>query len=112
MTSLRTWVSDQLHDVAGISDPTIADFFVCLAKKSESGADLVTKIEQTDTLSIDSKVRTFANALFDRIPKSSIAGKEMTVGQKRSIENREKEKAARQMEQQNKSYGLVLSSNG
>ena len=42
--NLRTWVSDQLHEVAGISDMAIADFSVGLAQKSKSVAPKGQKI--------------------------------------------------------------------
>jgi hypothetical protein len=41
MSSLKLWVSDALHEVANISDRTIADFFIDLASKSSSPDDLV-----------------------------------------------------------------------
>ena len=41
MSSLRIWVNDALHEVANISDGTIADFFIDLAAKSSSPEDLV-----------------------------------------------------------------------
>ena len=104
---LRTWDCDQLHDVAGISDAAIADFFVGLAQKSKSPDDLVNKIESTETLTIDSKVRSFANSLFEKVPKTS--GKEISQGQKRKNDNREKERMAQELQLKNQSYGLVLS---
>ena len=106
-SNLRTWVSDQLHDVAGISDLAIADFFVGLAQKSKSVNDLISKIENTETLEIDSKVRAFANALYDKAPKTDTGS--LTSGQKRKNENREKERIAQEMELKNRTYGLVVS---
>merc|ERR1712141_217100 len=100
-------VCDQLHDVAGISDAAIADFFVGLAQKSKSPDDLINKIESTETLTIDSKVRSFANSLFEKVPKTS--GKEISQGQKRKNDNREKERMAQELQLKNQSYGLVLS---
>jgi hypothetical protein len=41
MSSLRLWVSDSLHEISGISDGTIADFFIDLAGKSSNPDDLV-----------------------------------------------------------------------
>ena len=105
--NLRTWVSDQLHDVAGISDLAIADFFVGLAQKSKSSNDLISKIEHTETLTIDAKVREFANSLYEKVPKSDSGS--LSSGQKRKNENREKERIAREMELKNRTYGLVLS---
>jgi len=106
-SNLRTWVSDQLHDVAGISDLAIADFFVGLAQKSKSANELIDKIENTETLTIDSKVRSFANSLFEKVPKSDKGS--LSSGQKRKNENREKERIAQEMELKNRTYGLVLS---
>ena len=107
MSTLRTWVSDQLHDVAGISDKTIADFFVGLAEKSKSAEGLLQKIGDTDTLSVnDPKVKKFANDLFNKIDPGQGG---MTAGMKRSQENRLKEQKAKQMEAKNRSYGLVAS---
>ena len=106
-SNLRTWVSDQLHDVAGISDLAIADFFVGLAQKSKSSNDLISKIESTETLTIDAKVREFASSLYEKVPKSDAGS--LSSGQKRKNENREKERAAREMELKNRSYGLVHS---
>ena len=104
---LRTWVCDQLHEVAGISDVAIAEYFMGLAEKSKSADDLVYKIESTETLTIDPKVRAFANSLYNRVPKAG--GNEITSGQKRKNENREKERIAQELELKNRSYGLVLS---
>ena len=44
MSSLRIWVNDALHEVANISDGTIADFFIDLAAKSSSPDDLVIQL--------------------------------------------------------------------
>merc|ERR1711997_558083 len=76
-------------------------------KKSKSPDDLVNKIESTETLTIDSKVRSFANSLFEKVPKTS--GKEISQGQKRKNDNREKERMAQELQLKNQSYGLVLS---
>ena len=104
---LRTWVCDQLHDVAGISDLAIADFFVGLAQKSTSVEELVNKIENTETLTVDSKVREFASSLYAKVPK--LSGRDTNNGTKRKSENREKERIAQELQLKNKSYGLVLS---
>ena len=77
-------MSDQLHDVAGISDLAIADFFVGLAQKSKSSNDLISKIEHTETLTIDAKVREFANSLYEKVPKSDSGS--ISSGQKRKNE--------------------------
>ena len=104
---LRTWVCDQLHEVAGISDSAIGEFFVGLAQKSKSAEDLISKIENTETLTIDSKVRAFASSLYEKVPKT--IGRDASNGQKRKNENREKERIAQELELKNRTYGLVES---
>jgi hypothetical protein len=49
MSSLRIWVNDALHEVANISDGTIADFFIDLAAKSSSPEDLVNRFNTSNT---------------------------------------------------------------
>ena len=100
---LRVWVSDALHDVVGSSDMTIADFLVGLAQKSTSSADLLQKIRDTETIDVDSKVTTFAQDLFDKVPKNA----PMKMGDKRKAENRAREKAALDLAAKNKSFKLL-----
>ena len=102
-SDLRLWVNDSLHDVAQISDMTIADFFIGLAQKSSSSDELVQKIKDTDTLDINPKVTQFANDLFNKIPKTS----SIKAGDKRKLENRAKEKAALELAAKNRSYKLL-----
>ena len=91
--SLATWVSDELHDVTGMSDRNLAgetlyswhfksritttlnvinyyldglDFFIGLAKKSKSADGLIEKIRETEALDINDRVKTFAKQLYDR----------------------------------------------
>ncbi len=54
MSSLRIWVNDALHEVANISDGTIADFFIDLAAKSSSPDDLV--IQHYSLLTVSSYI--------------------------------------------------------
>ena len=102
MSDLRVWVSDKLHDVAGISDMTIADFFVGLAGKSSSADDLIEKIRDTQTLDVDPKVTSFAHELFGRIPKAA-----SSHSHARKLENRAKERAAMELEAKNRSYKMI-----
>lgn len=96
MSGLLTWVSDELHSVTGISDKTIANFFIGLAEKSTSPDDLLEKIRKTETLDIDDKVSTFAKSLYDKVPRaSSTSG---SASKQRQSENRAKEQAAMAMQ--------------
>ncbi len=104
------WVNDALHDVAGISDMTIADFFVGLATKSKSADELIGKIRDTETLDVNSAVTNFAQELFSKVPRGGGGGASSgggNVAEKRRMENRAKEQAARQLAAKNRSYKML-----
>ena len=61
------WVQDQLHDILGISDKYIAEYFISLAGKSSSGSDLVQKIEKTGTVDINNAIVRFADELMSKV---------------------------------------------
>lgn len=67
--STEVWVNDKLHDILGISDKYIAQYFVGLATKSESPADLVKKLQDTGTVDVDDNIIAFAKELFDKVSK-------------------------------------------
>jgi len=104
--SLATWVSDELHDVTGMSDRNLADFFIGLAKKSKSADNLIDKIRDTEALDISDRVKTFATQLYERCGS---AGTTVSSGNKRSQENRRLEQEALALQAKNKSYALLES---
>ncbi len=67
MANLTQWVGDQLHDILGISDKVIAEYFVGLARKASSVPDLVQKLVDTGTVEIDQKMTNFAKELFAQV---------------------------------------------
>lgn len=60
-------MSDKLHDILGMSDRTMAEYFVALAKKSSSAEALVDQIKDTGTIDVDANVISFARELFQRV---------------------------------------------
>ena len=67
MAFVERWVGDQLHEILGISDRTIAEYFVGLAKKSGSPQDLVENIRRTGTVDIDGNMINFAKELWGKV---------------------------------------------
>ena len=63
----EVWVNDRLHDILGISDTYIAQYFVGLAKKSESSSELVERLKETGTVDVDDRLISFAKDLFDKV---------------------------------------------
>ena len=47
---LKVWVGDALHEATGISDKTIAEFLMGLAKNAKSSNDFIDKIKATETI--------------------------------------------------------------
>ena len=64
---LEQWVGDRLHDILGISDKYIAQFFVALAAKSGSPDDFVDRLKSTHTVDVDQTLANFAKELFSKV---------------------------------------------
>jgi len=98
-----TWVADQLHELMGISDRSIAEFIIGLCSKSANPADFIDKIRETETIDMDDKVSVFATELYGRMPR------EVSQGEKRRIENRRREEQAIMEQKKNKGFRMVES---
>lgn len=103
MSELKTWVNDSLHDLLDISDRNIAEFLIGLCRKATTPEIFIEKIRETDTIVINDGVRKFASELWDKTPR------EMSAGEKRKLDNRRKETAARELAQKNKGFALLES---
>ncbi|CAL1534296.1 unnamed protein product [Lymnaea stagnalis] len=95
--STETWVNDKLHDILGISDKYIAQYFVGLAAKSESPGELVQRLQETGTVDVDENLVVFAKELFDKVPHKQKKEKTLSVEQQKIIE----------LEEKNKNYQLL-----
>ena len=93
----QQWVSDQLHQILGLSDKYIAQFLVGLAKKANSVTDFYSRLEETGTIKLNDDVRRFASELWSKVPHKKILEKP----------GRAKERAAVKEQQRNKSYKLI-----
>lgn len=65
--STETWVNDKLHDILGISDKYIAQYFIGLASKSENPGEFIQRLEETGTVDVDDVLKAFARELFDKV---------------------------------------------
>ena len=93
----QQWVSDQLHQILGLSDKYVAQYLVGLAKKATSVPELYSRLENTGTIKVNDEVRQFAAELWDKVPHKNVAEKP----------GRAKERAAIKEQQRIKNYKLV-----
>lgn len=97
MANLEQWVSDQLHDILGLSDRYVAQFMIGLVKKSSGPQDFVSRLQDTGTIDIDQRITAFAHELYDKAPKKHVAEKPA-----RAIERQVME-----IERKNRTYTLL-----
>ena len=64
---LARYVGDRLHDLLGISDKYVAEFFIGLAAKSATAASFIDQLRQTDTVSVDQPMIAFAQELWNKV---------------------------------------------
>ncbi|KAK6026737.1 helicase protein, partial [Ostertagia ostertagi] len=69
--SVEQWVSDELHAIVGISDRTICQYVLALARRSNSTEDFIGKLKDNDALEINDSVRQFASQLMNKLPKAA-----------------------------------------
>jgi len=67
MSSLETWVNDNLHDILGISDRFIAQYLIGLAEKASSPEEYLHKLQETGTIDIDENVTVFSKELWNKV---------------------------------------------
>jgi len=64
---LARYVGDHLHDLLGISDKYVAEFFIGLAAKSASAASFIDQLRSTDTVTVDQPMIAFAQELWNKV---------------------------------------------
>ena len=105
MGDLNRWVSDELHGLLGISESTLVDYVVALAKRSKDEAALLAALRDND-IPIDDRSRAFAVKLMKKCPRADdTRAKEKAA----KLKQQEKERQAQavQILQQNEQYTLV-----
>ncbi|XP_041368249.1 pre-mRNA-splicing factor ATP-dependent RNA helicase DHX16-like [Gigantopelta aegis] len=93
----ETWVNDQLHDILGISDKYISQYFIGLASKSTSHQEFLQRLKDTGTVDIDDNIIQFAIKLWNKVPHKERVIKTLSVEQQSQLE----------LERKNKSYQLL-----
>ncbi|XP_034553745.1 pre-mRNA-splicing factor ATP-dependent RNA helicase DHX16 [Notolabrus celidotus] len=97
MANLEQWVNDRLHDILGLSDRYVSQFMIGTARRASSHQDFVSRLEQTGTIDIDQSVISFAQELFDKIPRKQVVEKAARAMEREAIE----------MDKRNRTYTLL-----
>lgn len=106
MSSLETWVSDQLLSLLGQSDSTTVHYFLTLAASSPSPSALLATLTSNGLPSTPAATR-FANELFTRAPrKNSSAANSLGALKKQEEARRKAEKEKKQLQGQR--FSLML----
>ena len=64
------WCKSRLFDVIGMSDATLAEFFIEMAKTSKSADNLLRRVNESGMVDVDAKFKPFASELFSRVGKA------------------------------------------
>lgn len=67
---LKRWVSDQLHDVMGLSERNVVDYLIASAKKASS-PDAFAGMVESGGLDVTPALRTFTDELWGRLPHAA-----------------------------------------
>ena len=94
------WVSDELHDLLGLSDRYTAEYLIGLAKKASSSTSFLKQLQDTGAITINNDVNSFATQLWDRVPHRTAVEKPARVKEREAILQRQK----------NKRYQLLMDS--
>lgn len=109
MATLELWVSDNLLALLGASDRAMVDYFVALARRAKSPAELARTLVQNGLDEDDGRARAFASELFRRAAATGGAAKGGAGGQASSAAAqrlREEEKKKQALQRQR--FSLVL----
>ena len=98
--STVSWVSDQLHELLGHSDRFTAEFLVGLAKKAQSPEAYLRKLQDTQALTVNQSVRSFAAELWGRVPHRQATEKPARAREREILEQQAR----------NRSYKLLSDS--
>ena len=87
------WVSDQLHELLGLSDRYTAEYFVGLARKAASPESYLQQLTKTGAITVNDAVSSFAGQLWNRVPHKAPVEKPARARERELILQRQRNKA-------------------
>jgi hypothetical protein len=88
-----SWVSGELHDLLGLSHPTLVQYVLAKARRASSYKDLAADIAQEAGVPHTHKLDAFAETLWDKLGKRKDEKKIVVVEKKKKSKEKEKEYA-------------------
>ncbi|KAJ3018695.1 hypothetical protein HKX48_002738 [Thoreauomyces humboldtii] len=102
---LRTWVSDNVIKLLGMSERTVVDYIIASAKSAKSRSALGRSLEAAD-LPAGPDTQSFVAALYNRVDRPA------KVGSKKAAPRKTAERDAVKLLQKNQQFGLLLEDEG
>lgn len=97
--ALQEWVEDKLHEMLGMSEKHIAQYFIGLCRKSTSLEGFISSIEETGTVDLTKDFVSFATELYNKVPHKQVMIKPERIKEEKIMANQKR----------NLSYKLVSS---
>ncbi|KAJ3086874.1 hypothetical protein HK102_012296 [Quaeritorhiza haematococci] len=110
---LRTWVSDNVYQLLGMSEKNVVDYVIAIASSAKNPQHLLSQLQQADIPNTP-QAQKFATELFTRLPRRSSASSSSSSMSRTASDVREQrqrkesEKETVQILQKNESFKLLL----
>ena len=86
-------MSDQLHELLGLSDRYTAEYFVGLARKAASPESYLQQLKKAGAITVNEAVSSFAGQLWNRVPHKAPMEKPARARERELILQRQRNKA-------------------
>lgn len=105
---LRTWISDQLQDLLGLSERTLVDFVIAVGQKAKSADAILKNLHDAD-LPQTPATAAFARELFRRTSRGSSSRSTAAAAElaRREGEAKKRKRELREEIEKAQSYGFV-----
>ena len=100
----RTWVSDTVMSLLGLSEPTVIDFMIATAQSAKSPASLLETLQSVTDLPQTPAVASFVSQLYSKVPRKSSFSTDKEAARERKSAKKEQVSLL----QKNQSYSLIL----
>lgn len=100
----RTWVSDRVLSLLGLSEETLVDYFIATAKSASSPNALFATLQSVADLPSTPAIKGFVKDLHDRVPRPARS----SAGSLQAKERKARDKDSVSLLRKNQSYGLLM----